>query len=71
MTEDEVTAILGPPSVTATSTGTFNGNPYQMKTLAWKHYIPNKYIAYITITVIIRNEMVTGKCWKQIVPLQK
>jgi hypothetical protein len=70
MTEDEVTAILGPPLNTTTRMGTYNGHEYNNRFLVWKHYIPNQYYPYLTITVTIRSEKVTGKNWIQIGPKQ-
>jgi hypothetical protein len=60
MTEEEVLAILGPPSGSRASQGTYNGNPYQMKSLLWKEDNPNR-----TITVKIRDYKVSGKNWIQ------
>jgi hypothetical protein len=70
MTEDEVTAILGLPLNTSTRMGTHNGHEYKNRFLVWKHYIPNQYYPYLTITVTIRSEKVTGKNWIQIGPKQ-
>jgi hypothetical protein len=70
MTEDEVTAILGLPLNTSIRMGTHNGHEYKNRFLVWKHYIPNQYYPYLTITVTIRSEKVTGKNWIQIGPKQ-
>ena len=65
MTEDEVWAILGPPSGSGRKTSTINGVTTRSKTLTWRHPSLN-----LTIVVIIRNETVGYKNWIQINPPQ-
>jgi hypothetical protein len=66
MTEDEVTAILGPPRGSATTTEMVNDGPTRTtKVLTWRQQDPR-----VTVTVTIRNGSVAGKNWKRIGPGQ-
>lgn len=65
MTEDEVTAILGPPHGTSTHTITSSGQTNRTRMLVWRQKSPN-----VTITVTLRNEKVSGKNCIQIGPIK-
>jgi hypothetical protein len=65
MTEDEVTAILGPPGGSSTRTVNMNGSVNKTRVLSWKHANYD-----LTITVTLRNDTVGGKNWIQIGAMQ-
>lgn len=66
MTEQQVTAILGPPKGSSTNQGTINGRPFHSKKLLWKQDDPN-----MTITVTLTDHKVSGKNCIQIGPKKK
>src|SRR5262249_32901453 len=58
MTEDQVTGILGSPGGRSQKTVTSSGVTNQTIMLVWRQ--PS---AYLTITVTLRNQRVSGKNW--------
>jgi hypothetical protein len=56
MTEQQVLAILGPPTGSSTKTGTINDQPFQTRVLVWR-----QRNASVNITVTLRSEKVSGK----------
>jgi hypothetical protein len=68
MTENQVTAILGPFGGSTTREGTWNGNPFHRRTLLWKQSSPQQDL---TITVTFSDHKVSGKNWIQLTPIKK
>jgi hypothetical protein len=66
MTESQVLALLGPAGGGATNTGTMHGNPYHIKSLAWRRETSPD--VSINVTVTLNNGKVSRKNWIQIGP---
>ena len=65
MTEQQVLAILGPPTGSSTKKGTINGQSFQTRLLVWRQKSSN-----VTITVTLRSEKVSGKNCIQVNPFK-